>query len=363
MIAGSIDQFLAAASPGDAVTTEALVIRNALRRSGPAEVYAEHVHTDLLGDVLPVHSSTPEAAGLDIYHASIGCPAVVARLAESHAPIVVRYHNITPAEFFRPDHAEFADLLDLGRDELRALAPRAALGLGDSRFNTDELIGWGYTNGQVSPLVVDLEQLVGIEPDPDTENHLQVMYDDDFVVLVVGQVLPHKRVDLAVQALDMIATHHNPGVRAIIAGGSPLADYPQAIHRFIIQLGLHTVWATGWVADRQLAAFFRRADVLLLTSQHEGFSVPILEAMAHGVPVVASNHGAIADTAGDAALILDRVATAADFAEGVLEVLGSRHLRDTMIERGQRRAAELSMDRTLPEFFRHIAALAPRALT
>lgn len=363
MTAGSIDQFLAAASPGDAVTTEALVLRDALRRTGPADVFAEHVHADLLDEVLPLDAAGPAASGLDIYHASIGCPAVLARLDESQAPLVVRYHNITPARFFLPDHPEFADLLDLGRRELSALAPAAVLGLGDSRFNADELTACGYKDVRVSPLVVDLENLIGVEPDPDTENHMRVLYDDDFVVLVVGQVLPHKRVELAVQALDIIATYHNPAVRAIIAGGSPLDDYRQAVHRFIVQLGLHTVWATGWVPDAQLAAFFERADVLLLTSQHEGFSVPILEAMAYGVPVVASNHGAIADTAGDAALVLDADASAADFAEGVLEVLGNRPVRDQMVERGRRRAADLSMSRSLPLFLEQLADLAPRALT
>ncbi len=358
----SIDQYLAAASPGDAVTTEALVIRDRLRRSGPAEVYAEHVHGDLRGTVLPLDTAEG-SSGLDIYHASIGCPAVLARLERSSAPLVVRYHNITPAEFFRPTHTEFADLLDLGREELGLLATQATRGLSDSRFNAEELSHYGYSDSRISPLVVDLAEFLAVEPDPDTENHLRVNYGDAVVVLVVGQVLPHKRVEMAVQTVDIMSTYHNPAVRTIIAGGSPLDDYRQAIHRFIVQLGLHTVWATGWVPDQQLAAFFRRADVLLLTSQHEGFSVPILEAMAYGVPVVASNQGAIADTAGDAALVLDADATAADFAEAVIEVVGNQDVSDTLIARGNKRVAHFAMDRTLDLFFEQIADLAPRALT
>ncbi|MCP5026215.1 MAG: glycosyltransferase family 4 protein [Actinomycetia bacterium] len=363
MTGRSMDQFLAAASPGDAVTTEALVIREALRQTGPAEIYAEHVHADLLGEVRTLDARVEGDPGLNIYHASIGCPAVVAALTRSPAPLVVRYHNITPGEFFLPDHPEFADLLVQGRTELAQLAGRAVRGLGDSQFNTDEMTAVGYTDSRVSPLVVDLEALLAIEPDPGTQHHLDVTYGDAPVVLVVGQVLPHKRVELAVEALHLISTHHNPGVRGIIAGGSPLDDYRQAVHRFIVQLGLHTVWATGWVSDAQLAAFFQRADVLLLTSQHEGFSVPILEAMAHGVPVVASDQGAIADTAGDSALILDSSALAADFAEAVLEVLGNRPVRDALVERGRRRVGDFAMERTLDTFIGQVADLAPRDLS
>ncbi len=348
MSTGSVDQYLPSATPGDAVTNEALALRDALRAHGPAEVYAEHVHHDLLTEVRWLDEAASPGSALNLYHASIGAPAVVDHLLGIPVPLAVRYHNITPAEFYRASYPSFATKLDGGRAELVRLADRSVLSLADSCFNALDLGEAGHQNVEVAPLVVDPARLLGVEPDPDTTNHLEATYGDDPVVLVVGQVLPHKRVELAVEALHIINTHHDPSVRGVLVGGSSIPRYVAAIDLFITQLGLHTVWATGRVPDTQLAAFYRRADVLLLTSGHEGFAVPPLEAMAHGVPVVASDHGAIAETAGDAALVLPARAGAAEFAEAALTVLGDEGLRSTMAARGRRRVARFDPSITRP---------------
>ena len=89
-------------------------------------------------------------------------------------------------------------------------------------------------------------------------------------------------------------------------GGSSSFAYLKALRGFVAELGLaDAVRITGDVSDAALAAYFAAADVYLSLSAHEGFGVPLVEAMAAGVPVVARRVGAVAETVGDAALLLD----------------------------------------------------------
>ena len=97
----------------------------------------------------------------------------------------------------------------------------------------------------------------------------------------------------------------------------------------------------GYVPDDELPALYRRARLLLMPSLYEGFGLPVLEAMASGTPVVAANRGALPETAGDAALVVEPD----DFAEAALEALDDERL----IAAGLERAARFTWERTARE--------------
>ncbi len=115
-------------------------------------------------------------------------------------------------------------------------------------------------------------------------------------------------------------------------------SYTAALRRYIDEMGLHdAVTFTGTVSDEELVAAMARADVLVMTSRHEGFGVPALEAMSLGLPVVANDAGALPEVVGDAGLLVDARDPYA-LAGAVARVLGDDDLRGALSAAGRARS-------------------------
>jgi L-malate glycosyltransferase len=345
-----VDQVLVGASPGDAVTESALRVRDALRGAVHADVYALHLDPRLHGDVgrlqhypLPEHRSPDDVL---VYHVSIGDPRVVDFVLHRSERLVLVYHNVTPASFFRAIDPTFAALLSHGRGTLPLLLAKAEAVLADSAHNAAELAALGRTDAVVCPPPLRLRRLLDIEPDPDIVAQLPTAVPDK-MALFVGQMLPHKRPDLLLGAHHLLVANALPMARLVLAGAARNPRVASALRRLVDDMALDTVWRTGEVTDAQLAALYRRADVFVTASEHEGFCVPLIEAFHFGVPVVARGFGAIPETAGDAALVLPPDTDARHFAEAVRRVLTDAELHAELVRRGTIRAAAFESEALL----------------
>ncbi|MEO7442029.1 MAG: glycosyltransferase [Acidimicrobiales bacterium] len=357
-----IHQVLVSASPGDAITSSAFELRRLLRRIGPSDIYARYFDPSLVGDVFPISTyarrrrSRRPAADLLVFHASIGEPEVLSFIHERPERLVLMYHNISPASAFLPYDPAFAGLLEGGRRELEHLKDRAVMALGVSTFNAEELLRIGFTNVRVAPLVLDVRSLVTREPDPDTANHLATQMTGP-MVLFVGQMLPHKRPDLLLKAYHMLVTYSRPEANLVLVGAGRLPRYSQALQLFAQELNLRA-WIAGAVTPAQLTAFYRRADVFVTASEHEGFCVPLVEAMACGVPVIARSHGAIPETLGGAGLLLPPDDDPALMAEAMAAVVGDLALRQKLVARGHRRLGGFDPDEARATLLSHLLDVA-----
>ena len=337
-----IHQILAAASPGDAITNVALEYREVLRRIGPSDVFARHIAPSSADEVRPLSEFGRDGSGgLLVYHASIGEPAVSSFLLSRPEPIVLVYHNITPAKYFDGIDDTFAELLVLGRLELESIRHRVTLAIADSHFNAAELHAIGYEDVRVIPPVVDPFRLVRIEPDKPTLTHIDTTFTTP-MMLFVGQVLPHKRPDLLVKAMHVAATYFGVEAHLLLVGQNRFARYADAVSAQIRELNLANVHVVGPVEDARLAAMFRRAIAFVTVSEHEGFCVPVLEAMAFDVPVVARACAAIPETVGEGGLLLPSWAGAELVAEAIARVVDDADLRQELRSRGRERLAEFT---------------------
>ena len=344
-----IHQIVVGASPGDAVTGCALMVARALRAAGvESHVYALHRDHRLQGEVHRLDDYPPgDGADLLIFHASIGDQRVIDFVLRCREQLVLVYHNITPPKYFDDFDPVFAGLLRSGRSSLRQLAGRAIGALADSSYNGDELRALGMTNVEVVPPALDLRRLTDAEVDQPLVAQLADI--DSAVVLCVGQLLPHKRTDLAIAAHHLLNVNYSPTARLVLAGPPRNRQYANALIRYVQSLNLPTVWLTGEITDSQLAAFYRRADVLVVPSEHEGFGVPVVEAFHFGVPVIARDFGAIRETSRGAAIILDHDSGAFELCEAVAHVLHDESLREELRRRGRLVAADMTPDRTVVE--------------
>lgn len=337
-----IHQVLAAASPHDAITNAALEFRDILRRVAPSEVFARHVAPAVAADVRPLGDyQAAGSRGLIIYHASIGEPMVSAFLLSRPEPIVLVYHNITPPEYFKGLDDTFAELLELGRLELEELRHRVRLAIADSHFNAAELEAIGYEDVRVIPPVVDPYRLVRTEPDKGMLHHVDRTFDAP-IALFVGQLLPHKRPDLLVETLHVANTYLGLRVFLVLAGHNRFVRYAGAVSAQIRELNLPTAHVVGSLDDPRLAAMFTRARVFITMSEHEGFCVPLLEAMAFGVPIIARACTAIPETLGEAGMLIPSNAGPKLAAEALLAVAEDQDLHADLAAAGHRRLNEIT---------------------
>jgi L-malate glycosyltransferase len=290
-----VHQLTAALSYGDAIGNEALAIQRQLRAAGhESDIFAELVHPRVAHLARPLHEyasvSSPET--VCIFHFSIGSAA--GRLIHgSPDRLVVIYHNITPAHFFLGFHPHLAGLCHHGRRELEAFAPRTELALGDSEFNRQELEQAGFARTGVLPIVLDLA-LYERAPSPVVKR----LYDDGRSnVLFVGRIIPNKKIDDLVRCFAFFQRYLRPESRLLLVGDHRgFERYFDRLQQLVSELRVDEVVFTGQVDDDELYAYYRLADVFLCLSEHEGFGVPLQEAMLFGVPVVAYEAGAVRET-------------------------------------------------------------------
>lgn len=307
----AVHQLLPDAASGDAITNHALSIRERLRRAGFASrIFAKRREESLQGEVELIDGTSVVPFDDLIYHHSIGSDATALAIAHAGAKCLV-YHNVTPAEFFAPYRPGFAWLLETGRASLSRLAQHFPCSVGDSAFNASELEAAGFCAPGVLPVIIDPERW-NIAADEQLMRDLQ---DGATNLLFVGRFAPNKRQDALV---EIFAEYRklDPHSRLIIAGEGHHSDpFFRRVVRRIEQLGLaRRVRVTGRVSDAALLAYYRTAHLYLSPSEHEGFGVPLVEAMWFDVPVVARHGTAVTETIGDAGLLYEPDATAAEIA-------------------------------------------------
>jgi glycosyltransferase involved in cell wall biosynthesis len=357
-----IHQIVVGASPADAVTNDALAIQDLLRQVGPSEIFARYVHDELAGEVhrLAEYERLPSARNGDnllIYHASIGEAAVVSFLLDRRERLVLKYHNITPPGPFLHLDPAFAELLAGGRIELVALRDRVLLALADSVYNARDLEELGYQDVRVSPLLIETSRLHDLEPDAELARRLDESLHGP-LLLFVGQLLPHKRPDLLLQAYHLLVTYLMPEAHLALVGPSPSDRYRWALEAFVRQLNLDRAMFPGRVPAAELATYFRKAAAFVTLSEHEGVCVPLIESMAFGLPVVARDYGAVPETLAGAGLLLPPEEDPMLVAEALARVLSDEALRRQLVAAGTRRLADFDPGVARATLLGHLADVA-----
>jgi len=298
-------------SARDAVGTDVLDMAAVLRHAGhEVRVYAEHADGIVEGVFAPagLPAWASGAGDLVIYHCSIGWPRAQEILQRLRCRRFVRYHNITPPEFF----------YGISRDHVRACAAgRAALPqlvaldverwLPCSPFNADELAALGVDSKRISvlPPFNRIEHLRDTPADLETLDRYR---DGACTWLNVGRLAPNKDHATLIDAFACYLRQVDAHARLIVVGkhDARLRRYTRNLRARIDAHGIAAqVHLLDDASEAVLKACYLVADALVVTSRHEGFCVPLAEAMALSVPIVARDAAAITATVGDAGLLWD----------------------------------------------------------
>ena len=289
-----VHQVLATLSYGDAIAHHALAIQRGLRRAGfESDIFAETTHPRVshLARPLEEYSAVSGPDTVCLFHFAVGSAAgpLVYHGADR---LVVVYHNITPAHHFLGFQNHVFGLCYHGRRELGAFAARAELALGVSGFNQRELEAAGFARTGILPIVPDLDA-----PRRHASRVVERLYGDGRTnVLFVGRIIPNKRVDDLIRAFAVYRCLDPRGRLLLVGDTAGCPHYHDRLVAMCRELGVPDVVFTGHVDEDELRACYRTASVFLCLSDHEGYCVPLLEAMSFGVPVMAYDAGAVGET-------------------------------------------------------------------
>src|SRR2546429_4294911 len=275
--------------------------------------------------------------GLLLVHHSIGTDTVPKVLASPARKAIV-YHNITPGHYFAGLNDYLKSFAELGREQLKELAKAAEFGIADSEYNRKELEEAGLANTAVVPPLVDWEDF-DRPPDPEVARELA---DERTTILTVGQSLPHKAVHDVVAAFAKYRESDRTAHLCLVGPTAMSGGYLDRVRGDIRRLGLDdAITLTGSVTIEQLVAYYRGATAFLTLSEHEGFCVPLLEAMRSDLPVVANAAAAIPETLGDGGILIEDRSPGAVAAQ-LERVVRDQALRKELIEKGRHRVEAFS---------------------
>jgi len=347
-----IDQVIPTLASRDAIGGHVIQLRDLLRSRGlQSDIYYANATPDRLGEGLPLArlgDRRPAGRAL-LYQLSIGSD-VADLFRDRPERKFVNYHNITPAELIESWLPAVGDEVRLGRAQMAGLASVTDFAVADSRFNEDELRHAGYRSTATASLLIDLDSFDG-EPDPRRAAELadqRAAGGTD--LLFVGKVSPHKGQHDLVKALAAYRQLYDPMARLHIVGGAISEEYQTAVERFAEELGLAAaVDFAGSVSHEELVSYYQSADVFVCLSNHEGFCVPLIEAMHHRLPIVGYANTAVPETVAGAGLVLPdkdpvRVAAAID------RVVRDESLRRTLGAAGAERVGAFSLPRAREVF-------------
>ena len=295
-----INQWVPAAHKGDAIGDSACRVRGLLRAMGhDSEIYALTIDDELRHDVRLFADPESKRGDVTIFHFALPSPMSAAFAALPHGRIL-QYHNVTPARFFAPYSPSLFRLASIAREELASLAPATDLALGDSEYNRAELEELGFGATGVVPIAVDTERLTSAPEQP----VLDEILDDGLVnFLFVGRIAPNKKIEDHIKLAEQYKRYIDAYYRFIFVGRYDVVpQYYSAIRGLMAEYKLlpERFIFTGPVPDAELAAYYRASSVYISLSEHEGFCVPLVEAMAMDVPVLAYSAAAVPDTLGGA---------------------------------------------------------------
>ncbi len=258
--------------------------------------------------------------------------------------VIFYYHNVTPPDLWGSTFSQ--DLLQDSVASAGAYANYADLTVTDSDYSAEQLVqqyGIGRDRVRVLPLAVALDRF-GRGP---KDTRLLRRYDlyGKRVILFVGRMAGNKRVDLLVEALAQVRVKVPTAVLLLVGderSNPAIAESVARARQRAVELGVaDAVVFTGAVGN--LPPYYRLADVYASASLHEGFDVPLIEAMASGVPVVATRATSHPWVVGDTGLLVEP-GSATDLADKLVQVLSDDALCGELVQRGLARSREFSLE-------------------
>lgn len=335
---------------GDAIGNDVIEIDKVIKQLGyDTRVYAEYVgkgiNTSIVDNSEALFSQI-KAEDIILYHLSTGT-VLNDRLKELKCKIVIIYHNITPPAFFEMYSQDAVELSEKGIAGVKKLKDCVSYCLGDSEYNLRELKEYGYDcEMDVLPIVVPFEQY-----NQKPCKKIISKYKDGFTnIIFVGRIAPNKKQEDIIKSFYFYKKYINPKSRLFLVGSfNGMEKYKRDLDNYINALKLKDIFFTGHIKFSELLAYYDVADAFLCMSEHEGFCVPLLEAMYFRIPIIAYSATGVKDTLGNCGLQMEEK-NCKIAAEMLNFAVTRQDLREQIVREQEVRLEEFSYEKTKNKF-------------
>lgn len=328
-----IFQITEALTIGDAVSNDVIQIDLYLKKKqlcgGIFVCNEQNISSKYLHNIAERISDLPQICEDDIilFHHSIANNFCY-KLRHIDCYKVLVYHNITPPFYFNGYSEGLAEATKRGLDQLVEISDVFDSCIADSEFNKKDLIKAGYKCPiYVCPVLVPFDDYKQL-PNQKIINK----YKDDYVnILFVGRVCPHKKIEDVIHIFALYKKYYNNKSRLFVVGNNGIDKYSDKLLEYIKNINVKDVHITGSVPFADILGYYNVADIFLCMSEHEGFCVPLVEAMFFGIPIVTLNKSAIIYTMGSSGVVLSNQ----DYllASGWINIIQKdQQLRDSIIK-------------------------------
>ena len=326
-------------SKGDGVGNAITAIDSLLRVKG-----FETEICDRTLDLTDLDNPDFEGENLVLYHVAVSVDPLVTYL---RCKKILVFHNITGPEFLiGPGLQGIRRNCSAGLYDIRGLAKYFDSAIVASDYSKRTLVESGWTEDKIYivPYMIRFDKLA-----QDYDKQVVERYSDDCInILFTGRIMPNKKQEDIIYSFAKYKNSYNKNSRLFLVGGVANKAYFEALKNLVKELHLENdVILTGKAPFSQYIAYYKLADVFLCMSAHEGFCIPLVEALYYNVPIIAINSTAVPDTLGGSGVLLDdrdpnvvgkeidRLVSDADYRKKVLDTEKARlsELRPEVIEK------------------------------
>jgi len=339
-----IIQLLPTLINGDGIGNDTIAIDKIIKELGyKTKIYAEYIGPGIPKSIANRINKMPVLHEKDIliYHLSVGT-TLNDQLQGLKCRKLIVYHNVTPPDFFNGYSQTSMNSCIEGIRDVQKLSNVADYCWAVSEYNRQELIGYGYKcNIDVIPIVVPFEDY-----DKKPKQIIIDKYQDEYVNIVfVGRVVPNKKHEDIIKTFYYYKKYINSKSRLFLVGSfNGMERYYERLNKYVTELELNDVHFTGHIKFNELLSYYHLADVFLCMSEHEGFCIPLLEAMHFEIPIIAYADTGVKDTLRGvgigmeeknckvAAELIDQLVIKEDFRKNIVNMQNER-LKDFYYEK------------------------------
>lgn len=351
-----IIQVLPTLAYGDGVGNDTLAIDKILKKQGiDTCIYASNIDKRIPQGVAKYVKDMPQIKKKDIilYHFSTGSELNEA-LKDWNAGKIMIYHNVTPPEFFKEYSRASESLCSDGRKSLASVKDAVDYCIADSEYNKKELKELGYTCPvDVLPIIIPFEDY----QKPVSEKVIEKYSGDGYTnILFTGRISPNKKQEDIIEAFYYYQKYYNPKSRLFLVGSyQGMEAYYDRLVKYTEKLGAENVIFTGHIPFDEILAYYKLSDIFLCLSEHEGFCIPLVEAMLFKLPIMAYQDTGVTGTMGEGGLPIKE--------KNPLEIAGILHyiqthedVKSVLIEKGQEQLQKFNTERIEAQLLAYLEA-------
>lgn len=348
-----IIQLYSSLSYGDAIGNDILALDSIIKSKGyESKIYAEYIDNRISSEIASRFDEYKVQKD-DIILLHVGGASKLnkwIKTVECGRKIMV-YHNITPPEFFDPYSKKSADYCRTGLKQVEEMNKTFDMVLAVSDFNKQNLLDMGYTCPiNILPILIPFDDY---KKEPDSETIKK--YDDDYTnIIFLGRIVPNKKQQDVIKAFDSYQKNYNPKSRLFLVGNPrDFENYSEQLKEYTKRLETKNVIFTGHTKFSEILAYYKLSDLFLCMSEHEGFCVPLVEAMYFNLPIVAFASSAIPSTLNGSGFLLKNKNS--EITAGVMnKILTDNKLKSTILNNQNERLNDFSHEKVAELFWGYI---------